>query len=128
MYVRFVVPAMDCDSGCRAGIFQAINELKNCGDLRPYEKDHMREVLDWFNENLETPTSLVRSRYHGPHIKAICWFKDSARDHIARMWEIVAVLEQHDIAVSLIKTRRPGYVSYEDRYQIAAEPHVRIRF
>jgi hypothetical protein len=38
------------------------------------------------------------------------------------MREIVGILDAHDIAVDVIHTTRPGYVVYEDKYQVAAEP------
>ena len=37
------------------------------------------------------------------------------------MRELVAILEAHDIAVEMLQTERPGYVVYEDTYQIVAE-------
>lgn len=50
------------------------------------------------------------------------WLRDSAKEHMAYMRELAAILEDHDIAVDVIQTERPGFVVYEDRYQIAAEP------
>jgi hypothetical protein len=32
------------------------------------------------------------------------------------------ILESHGIVVDVIKTNRPGYVVYEDDFQVAAEP------
>ena len=122
MYIRFVIPEKDRDSGCRLGIFQAIYELRVLGDLYPYEDSHTQEVLTWFNQNLRRPNSLARARRHNPTAKAICWFKDNAHDHISRMWEIVAILEEHDFIVNFIRTGRPGYITHEDRFQVAAEP------
>ena len=78
---------------------------------------------DWFNENLETPKSFAKSKK--PHAKevAISWFKDTAAEHISKMYEIKSILEAHGIAVDVIRTSRPGYVVYEDDYQITAEPY-----
>jgi len=38
------------------------------------------------------------------------------------MWEIVQILEAHGIVIDVIRTDRPGYIVYEDEFQIAAEP------
>ncbi len=38
------------------------------------------------------------------------------------MRELAAILEEHDITVEVIQSDKPGFVVYEDRYQIAAEP------
>ena len=36
--------------------------------------------------------------------------------------EVAALLNAHDIATRMISTDRPGYVVYEDDFQVAAEP------
>ena len=50
------------------------------------------------------------------------WFKPSAREHIARAYEMVCLLEQNGVYVQAIKTRRPGYIVYQDEHQVVAEP------
>lgn len=36
--------------------------------------------------------------------------------------ELAAILEAHDIRTEMITTERPGYVVYEDTFQVVAEP------
>jgi hypothetical protein len=36
--------------------------------------------------------------------------------------ELAAILEAHDIRTEMLTTDRPGYVVYEDDYQVVAEP------
>jgi len=43
-------------------------------------------------------------------------------EHLARMRELIAVLENHEVPVRIIKTTRPGYVVYEDEFQVVSEP------
>jgi hypothetical protein len=54
--------------------------------------------------------------------KAISWFKDTAKEHLARARELVAILENHGLVVTMLKAERVGYVVYEDDFQIVAEP------
>jgi hypothetical protein len=122
MSVRFVIPQKDQWSGCRLGIFQAISVLRESGDLCLDEEDYVLEVLGWFNQNLEAPSRLTRTQHRHPMPSAICWYRDSAREYIARMWDIVTILEEHNRLVQFIRTGRPGYITYEDRFQIAAVP------
>jgi hypothetical protein len=35
---------------------------------------------------------------------------------------MIVLLERHDVPVRMIKTTRPGYVVYEDNFQIVAVP------
>ena len=52
----------------------------------------------------------------------MCWFKPTATEHIAKVREISCILQQNGVYVRLIKAQRPGYVIYEDEYQVVAEP------
>lgn len=38
------------------------------------------------------------------------------------MREMVLLLEHHDVPIRMVKTTRPGYVVYEDEFQIVAVP------
>jgi len=78
---------------------------------------------DWFNCYLARPSRFTAARppYHRKQAKAICWFKDTAHEHIAHAWSFAVILENHDVPVRLLKTKRVGYVVYEDLYQIVAE-------
>jgi hypothetical protein len=52
----------------------------------------------------------------------VCWFKPTATEHIAKVREMSCILEQNGLYVRVIKEQRPGYVVYEDEYQVVAEP------
>ena len=64
--------------------------------------------------------SRSRRRYAQP--KAVCWFKPTAHEHIARIRELQALLEICGVGTKMLRTNRPGYAVYEDEYQVAAEP------
>jgi hypothetical protein len=122
MYVRFVVPEIDETSGCERGIFQAMYRLWRQGDLAPHEEAWWAELRTWLNVDLDEPTRLSRSRRPGASECALSWFKASATDHIARAREVVELLAQHNIQSRILTSDRPGYIVYEDDYQVAAEP------
>lgn len=52
----------------------------------------------------------------------MCWFKSSATEHLAKIHEMICILEQHNIYVKIYKERHPGYIVYEDEHQVVAEP------
>jgi hypothetical protein len=52
----------------------------------------------------------------------VCWFKSSATEHIAKIYEMMYLLEENGFAVRVFRPRRAGYVVYEDEHQIVAEP------
>ena len=121
-FVRFVIDKADQDSGRRQGLFQALAALDDNGELHASERHTYEDLYEWFRKNLRRPRSFTRSSK--PHAKkvAISWFKDTAHEHIRRMRRLADVLEAHGIQITMIRTERPGYIVYEDRHQVAAEP------
>jgi hypothetical protein len=124
MYVRFVISQLDEDSHRSLGIFHAAFNLRDGGLLYPHEEANLEELRLWFNANLKKPTRFTSSKppYYRKKNKAVSWFKDSARQHIAKIREMAAILENHGIAIRMLKTERVGYVVYEDEWQVVAEP------
>ena len=126
-YVRFVTAIVDEYSGRRQGLFQAAGDLEDGKELRADEVAELRAIRAWFNENLEKPLRFSRSRRPGASAKAISWFKSSAVEHVSRMHAICRTLEEHGIQTEMITTARPGYIVFEDEFQIAAEPFAETR-
>lgn len=121
MYIRFVVGREDGDSGKRLGVFQALADLRDQDELMEHELVLMKELHQWFNQFLERPTAFSRSSRSHAKNKAISWFKHSADQHIGKMRELVAILQEHGVHVETLQTDRPGYIVYEDKFQITAE-------
>ena len=117
-YVRFVIGGKDEDSHVEQGIFQAASRALEWHTITGSDADELNELRAWFSDNLEKPTSFGR----GNLSRGICWFRTDAGEHISRMWEMVRILERNGIFVKKIRTDRPGYVVYEDEWQIVAEP------
>lgn len=89
MFVRFVTFNIDPESEVRAGVFTVAYELRRTGDLPEYAREELKELLLWFDKNLAAPTRFSRSRRRWAQSKAICWFKETAKDHIAAMRRLV---------------------------------------
>jgi hypothetical protein len=122
MYVRFVVNEIDEDTGVERGIIQAMYRLWRSGALSVHEEAWWAEIRCWLNLDLDAPDRLARSRRPGANACAISWFKAGATIHIARAREVCALLAQHNIASKMLTSARPGYIVYEDEFQVAAEP------
>jgi len=86
--------------------------------LRGERLDELNELRSWFSDNLEKPTSFGRDKLQ----LGICWFKTEATEHISRIWEMAQILERNGIYIKKIRTDKPGYVVYEDEWQLVAEP------
>lgn len=122
MFVRFVIDSIDPDSGEPLGVFQAMYQLARRGELSDHEDARWAEIRGWFNSELERPERLSRSRRRNAKSVAISWFRDSAVEHISRVREITSILADHGVRVTVLRSERPGFIVYEDKYQIVAEP------
>lgn len=127
-FVRFVTGRLHKDSQFEEGIFVAAFRLRREGRLADYEEDLLRELFRWFHERLEKPAGLSRSTRPRRKRKAVSWLKSSAKEHLGRIREMAAILENHGMVVRMIKTERPGYIVYGDEFQITAEPFADVNF
>src|SRR5260370_24473605 len=77
------------------GVFHAVRNLREEGNLYPYEEEQHDLIRRWFNENLERPARFTASKppFYRKKNKAVSWFKDSAGDHLANVRSLVAILQ-----------------------------------
>jgi hypothetical protein len=124
MYLRFAIARKDEESGRGVGIFHAARDLREDGDVEPWEASRLEEIRDWFNRHLERPDRFSSSKnaYYGKPSRGIAWFKDTATEHIENIREMISILERHGVIVNTFCTARIGYVVYEDDFQVVAEP------
>jgi hypothetical protein len=122
-YLRFVVARTNEDSGVREGLFQAAGRLSRAANLTTFEQTQLETIVQWFSKNLNKPTRFTRTR-NASHkrTRGLAWFKDTASEHLRRIREATLVFEEQGIVVECIETDKPGYVVYEDEFQVVAEP------
>jgi hypothetical protein len=118
MYIRFVAPQLDRDSGSLQGVFLAAAEVRDSGCLEPYEYEWLQETLSWFNQNLPVPPCYKK----GGCERALCWFLDNADAPLERIWDLVALLREYGTPVRMIRTDEPGRIVYRDAFQVVAFP------
>jgi hypothetical protein len=129
-FVRFVETRRDGDSGVRAGLFDLAYHLRDDVEVPQYVRDQVQCELAWFEQNLPNPPRFNRSRskgYYRRRTTGIAWFKDSAVECIRRMHVLASVAEHCGHAVTVLTEDRPGYVVYEDEWQVIAEPFAEAR-
>lgn len=111
MFLRFTITQIDEDSHKPQGVFSAAYSVLNSGGLDSVEWKQLRELLDWFDENLSAPPdSFYASR-------AIFWFKSDAHENISRIREMVYLLREHGHHIEVHKCRLLANISYEDKFQ-----------
>ena len=55
MFIRFIIHVKDEGSNKRQGLFQAMSDLEESGELYDYEQTYYDEIYDWFRKNLKKP-------------------------------------------------------------------------
>ena len=125
MFIRFVSGEIDEDSRVSAGLFCAALELRWEDGLPQYEIDLLSELRDWFDVHLESPTEHLPRDVS--YERAVCWFKPTAREHLARAWQLVTILERNDVLIWTIRSRTTGRIYYEDEAQVFAVPSRELR-
>ena len=124
-FLRFVLQETDPDSGFATGPFLVASILRDHPETPDYHHQAIKEIIDWFNIHLEAPDRFNRTNSKGywrRAAKGISWLKADATQHIEKMREMAAILEQYDHFVDQLETDRPGYIVYEDTHQVVAEP------
>jgi hypothetical protein len=122
-YLRFETAEPHPHSGLQAGIFWAAYRLRDSGELSEYEDVECADALRRLQATLPIPTKFARTRnasHRNTH--GLSWIKSSAVQIVADMYRLAEILQRHGVPVDVLKSSRPGYVVYEDEWQIVAEP------
>ena len=124
-YLRFVRPNTIKNFSAREGFFCAAYELRDVRDLEGYIFEQLENHLSWFESNLPPPESFNRSKAKRSRDKktaGLSWFKEDAFEAIGRSYALINLLAENGCPIEVIRTERVGYVVYEDKQQVVAEP------
>ena len=121
MFVRFVVGADAENAAWLTGIITEARLLRDGGSLHGYESEWLEAIFDWLNEHLPCPPFEEKFRRGEWTRDAVAWFRPGAKGPVGRMWDIVAILREHGVAVRMVTSEKPGKIVYEDAYQVVAE-------
>jgi hypothetical protein len=116
--VRFRSRLLDPDSTVEEGIFMAAYRLRDQGDIEPVQREQLIDLLSWFEQHLPAPQALEKEW----NKTAICWFRSESRECISRVWSLVHLLEENGVVIDKITSEHPGWVVYEDKWQVVAHP------
>jgi hypothetical protein len=125
LYLRFELLRANENSGVPNGIFGALYEAIFEGEIELHLREPLEGLYTWFKKNLKKPSRFNRSSskaYHRRNTRGVSWIKCAAFEHIAKLRETAIYLRELGYVVNERITDQPGYIVYEDHYQIVAEP------
>ncbi len=124
MFIRFESFLRDDESRSHLGIFQTAGEClrQTPADARGWHHAELRRELDWFNDQLDAPDRFFYRVGRRAERSGICWFRDSATDHVARARYMAWLLGETGTPILLRRQATPGCILWEDRHQVVALP------
>jgi hypothetical protein len=123
MFIRFITEFRNEFDEIKTGIFPAAAYLCRSHIVYDYDKKHLIEIRDWFDVKLEAPDRFSKSKRKNAAKVSLSWFKSSALAHLKKMYEMAGIIEKYDIFITVIKIENPGYIIYEDEFQVSTLPH-----
>ena len=124
MYLRFITQFINEENKRETGLFNAL-EFVQYHELTTDEYEvTLKELYTWFKQNLDAPGWFAKPQGRWHENKARSWFKDSAKEHIQKVQEIIEILEKYNIVVERITSKTaPGHIVFQDEFQISAVPN-----
>jgi len=119
VYVRFVCFRFVESQRQRLGLFQALDEARDCDFAPSWALRQISEIDSWFGRNLAVPGEFSRGSCGQP---GLSWFKPVATEHVKQMHQLKLALEACGVHVEIIKTKMPGRIIWQDEHQLVAEP------
>jgi hypothetical protein len=119
--LRFVGPDIDPRTGQPTGLMTLAYELGDSGDINHADAMQLHAHLEWIQKTIPIPTRFARRRngYH-KETHGLSWVKAEAGEFVRHLHAIADILARYDTVV--VRTARPGYIVYEDDWQVVAEP------
>ena len=124
MFVRYIVKYYNKEARREeTGVFRAADYVRDFSEIGAVEKEELRKLIAWFDENLPVPEFYDDPAKRGEENHTYFWFKTSAAEFLEQMNELTAILERHGVKVEKLRAERvPGELIYEDYCQIAVVP------
>jgi hypothetical protein len=123
MFLRFVIADRDTRTGQPTGLLTLAYLLLRSDELTDAESDEIRDHVKWLETHVPVPSRFARKRnvsHKDTH--GLSWAKASATEVVGRLYALAEIARRHGHPVEAMQTARPGYVVYEDEWQVVAEP------
>ena len=124
MYIRYIVKYYNQQTGCEeTGVFRAADYVRDFSKICAEEKEKLRNLISWFDENLPVPEFYDDPTTRSEEQHTYFWFKTSAAEFLEQMNSLTEILEGNGVKVERLRAERvPGELVFEDYCQIAVVP------
>lgn len=124
MFIRFIVKYYNRETKREeTGVFRAADYVRDFSAIGADEKEKLRELIVWFDENLPVPEFYDDPATRGEENHTYFWFKTDAAEFLEKMNALSEILQRNGVKTEKLRAERvPGKLIYEDYCQIAVVP------
>ena len=122
IYMRFVCYRNVESQRQRLGLFQALDEARECDFAPSWALKELGEVYGWFKTNLAVPGQFSRGGRKGRGQPGLSWFKPAAKHLFEPIPRYLEILANHNLPCDRYLSPAPGRILYEDAHQIVVVP------
>lgn len=120
MYIRFVTSVWSDDCRTHLGFFHAIHGARHRHGPDDWRVRELGRQYAWFCHRLAVPDTLARKvGRHGAR-RGVCWFRDSAGEHVSRARYACWLIEDMGLPIRELRSDRPGTRIWQDDHQVVA--------
>ena len=119
-YIRYVVDDGEKSDEDMDGLITILNLNIKEGKVGKQDKELFRDLLDWLNEKVPVPPYKSNKDYWTIDSLAYWKLKNNEKIH-EMMYILIGICDRINLKTKIIETESPGFILYEDAYQIISE-------
>ncbi len=118
-YTRYVIDDGERDDGEMDGVITILMDKVKEKIVDAYDSQLYEEVMSWYNEVVPVPPYYANRGYWT--INSLAYWKSDRREIHEYMFSLIGICERVNLKTKVILTNDPGFILYEDAFQVVAE-------
>ena len=118
-YTRYVIDDGERDDGEMDGVITILMDKIKDKIVDTYDSQLYEEVMSWYNKVVPVPPYYANRGYWT--INSLAYWKSDRREIHEYMFSLIGICERVNLKTKVILTNDPGFILYEDAFQVVAE-------
>ena len=118
-YTRYVIDDGERDDGEMDGVITILIDKIKDKIVDTYDSQLYEEVMSWYNKVVPVPPYYANRGYWT--INSLAYWKSDRREIHEYMFSLIGICERVNLKTKVILTNDPGFILYEDAFQVVAE-------
>ncbi len=122
-YTRYVIDDGERDDGEMDGVITILMDKIKDKIVDTYDSQLYEEVMSWYNKVVPVPPYYANRGYWT--INSLAYWKSDRREIHEYMFSLIGICERVNLKTKVILTNDPGFILYEDAFQVVAEKNAK---